>query len=467
MSKNIIEKIWDSHVVKQIEGHPPVLAIDLMLVHEVTSAQAFKAIEDKGITIHDTGRLLATIDHSIPTRTNRHEIFDDAARKQVETIRANVARHKVPIFDLDSGNQGVVHVVGPELGATQPGMTIICGDSHTATHGAFGALAFGVGTSEVSHMMASGCILQDKPRTMRVVFKGKFKKTVYAKDAILKLIAEIGVGGGTGYAIEYCGEAIERMSMEERMTVCNMSIECGARAGVISPDQKTFDYIKGKRYAPKPADWDRAVEYWLSFKSDADAQYDKVVEIDVSSLKPMVTWGTNPGQGVEIDQKLPKPESMPADLRRAAEQAYEYVKLSAGSNIAGTPVQWVFVGSCTNGRIEDLRVAAKVMKGRKVAPGVTAYIVPGSEIVQAQAIKEGLDKIFIEAGAQFRMPGCSMCLAMNDDRVPAGERCVSTSNRNFVGRQGTGSYTHLVSPATAAASAIKGYISSAEEFLKD
>ena len=465
MAKNIIDKIWDAHIVSQSEGHPAVFAIDLMLVHEVTSAQAFDNLRAKGIDVFDRGRLLATIDHSIPTSKTRLNIVNDAAREQVETLRNNVKEFDVPFYDFGSGNQGIVHVIGPELGATQPGMTIVCGDSHTSTHGAFGALAFGVGTSEVGHVMATGCLLQKKPKTMKVDFKGSFKPGVFAKDAILKLISVIGVGGATGHVIEYAGEAVRNMSMEERMTICNMSIECGARAGLISPDQTTLNYIQGRTFAPKDSEWEKAKNYWASLASDEGSEFDKVVEIDLSELSPVITWGINPGQGVEITESLPEPEKLEGAERKSVEQALSYIGLEAGAKIENTPIDWAFIGSCTNGRIEDLRLAATVLNGNKVAETVNMYIVPGSESVREQAISEGLDKIFESAGVDFRMPGCSMCLGMNDDKVPSGERCISSSNRNFMGRQGPGSRTHLASPATVAASAIAGKISSAEQYF--
>ena len=464
MTQNIIEKIWDRHVTTQLEGHPAVLAIDFMLIHEVTSAQAFQALRDKNLEVFDRGRLLATLDHSIPTRPNRLEIYDEAARTQVETLRKNCADFGVPIADYDQG-QGIVHVIGPESGLTQPGMTIVCGDSHTSTHGAFGALAFGIGTSEVATVLASGCLLQQAPRTMKVEFTGSFQKGVYPKDAILKLIAEIGIGGATGHVIEYTGEAIRSMRMDERMTICNMSIECGARAGVISPDRVTFDFIKGKKFAPREADWDRAVVYWESFASDENCAYDREIVIDVSDLKPMVTWGTNPGQAAAITDRIPGLATLSGSEKQSAKQALEYIGLTDGQELLGTPIDWAFVGSCTNGRIEDLRVAASILRGKKISPAVTFYVVPGSEEVRRQAIAEGLDVVFRDAGADFRMPGCSMCLAMNDDQVPAGKRCVSSSNRNFVGRQGNGSRTHLASPATVAASALEGKLALCEKYL--
>lgn len=464
-ARNIVEKIWDAHVVTQVEGHPNVFAIDLMLLHEVTSAQAFQLIESRNIEVFDPSRLLATIDHSTPTRQNRWEIYDEAARTQVETLRSNCKRHNIPFLDFDSGKQGIVHVVGPELGVTQPGMTIVCGDSHTSTHGAFGALAFGVGTSEVAHVMATGCLLQKKPQTMKVEFKGHFRKGVYAKDAILKLIGEIGVGGANGHVIEYVGEAVRAMSMEERMTVCNMSIECGARAGLIAPDETTFNYLKGRPQAPSADKWEAALEFWSSFASDAESTFDKSVTIDLDKLEPIVTWGTNPAQNVGLSEPIPKLETLEANERAVAVRALEYTRLKAEQTLEGTPVEWAFVGSCTNGRIEDLRIVANVLKGKKVSENVTMYVVPGSEAVMKKCHEEGLVDIFRAAGADFRMPGCSMCLAMNDDQVPPGKRCISSSNRNFVGRQGPDSITHLASPATVAASAIAGRITSPAEFL--
>ncbi len=463
--RNIVEKIWDAHVVVQKDGHPAVFAIDLMLLHEVTSAQAFQTIEARNLKVSSPERLLATIDHSIPTRVNRYEIYDQAARTQVETLRSNCLRHGIAFFDYDSGNQGIVHVIGPELGATQPGMTIVCGDSHTSTHGAFGALAFGVGTSEVAHVMATGCLLQEKPKSMKVEFRGRLQKGVYAKDAILKLISIIGVGGANGHVIEYTGEAVTGMSMEERMTICNMSIECGARAGLIAPDAVTYEYLRNRPLAPAEEKFDQAVEYWSTLRSDDGCSFDKTVVIDLDELTPMVTWGTNPSQGIELGKSLPDVSKLNGAEKADVENALAYTKVAPGKPLDGLPFQWAFIGSCTNGRIEDLRIAANILAGKKVHHGVTLYVVPGSESVRAQAIKEGLDKIFEAAGAQFRMPGCSMCLSMNDDRVPAGERCLSSSNRNFMGRQGPGSITHLASPATVAASAIEGRITSPARYV--
>ncbi len=466
-SRNIIEKIWDSHVITQKEGHPALFAIDLMLVHEVTSAQAFQVVREKGLSLFDRDRLLATVDHSIPTRSNRFQIYDDSARTQVETLRKNVSDFDVPFYDFDSGNQGIVHVIGPEQGATQPGMTIVCGDSHTSTHGAFGALAFGIGTSEVGHVLATGCLLLRKPKTMKVEFSGKRRPGVFSKDMILKLIAEIGIGGATGHVIEYSGEAVRSLSMEERLTICNMSIECGARAGLIAPDETTFQYMKGRPFAPASERWSEALEYWSSYCSDPEADYDRVVKIDVSELTPMVTWGTNPGQAVSVHGRIPKLELLSQNERSSALSALEYIALEEDTPLLGTPIEWAFLGSCTNGRIEDLRLAARVLKKKKVSPSVNFYIVPGSEQVRKQAEEEGLAKVFEEAGADFRMPGCSMCLGMNDDKVPPDARCISASNRNFVGRQGPGSRTHLASPATVAASAVAGTIASPEEYFDE
>ena len=462
--RNIIEKIWDAHVVHQTPGHPAVLAADFMLIHEVTSAQAFDTLRERGLKPFDTSRLLATLDHCVPTRADRGVIHDEAARKQVDTLRKNAAEFNIRILDYGLG-QGVVHVVGPEQGAVQPGMTIVCGDSHTATHGAFGALAFGIGTSEVATVLATGCLLQHPPKTMLVEFEGALDPGVFAKDLILKLIAEIGVGGATGHVIEYSGPAIRAMRMDERMTVCNMSIECGARAGLIAPDQTAYDYLHGRPLAPKQEEWGRALARWNMLASDAGCTYSKRITVDVSGLKPMVTWGINPGQAVEIDKPVPPIDTLPPEERQSARQALEYTGLKEGEPLAGTPIDWAFVGSCTNGRIEDLRVAAAVLKGRKVHPSVTFYVVPGSEAVMEEAKKEGLDKIVEAAGAHFRHPGCSLCLAMNDDRIPSGKRCISTSNRNFIGRQGTGSRTHLASPAVAAASAIAGKIADCREYF--
>lgn len=453
MKQNIVEKIWQQHVVHHESGFPDVLRIDFALLHEVTSAQAFAMIEAQGLPIHNPKQFLATIDHSIPTRQNRHEIFDETAKQQIELLRKNCRKHGIPLCDLDSQHQGIVHVVGPELGITQPGMTLVCGDSHTATHGAFGALAFGIGTSTLAHVFAAGAVLMKRPKVMQVHFTGRLPATCYAKDMIMYLIAQIGIGGATGHVIEYTGEAIQDLSMEQRMTLCNMSIECGAIAGLIAPDQTTFDYIKGRPYAPKDSQWQTAIEYWQSLHSDAGCGYDQTVELDISLLQPQVSWGTNPEQTIGIDQIIPTGKIN-------FNESLDYVKLTTAQPLAGLPIDWAFVGSCTNGRIEDLRVVAQILDGHHIAEHVTMYIVPGSEQVMQQAQEEGLDQIFTAAGAEFRMPGCSMCLGMNDDKVPAGSRCISSTNRNFIGRQGTGSITHLASPATVAHSALAGFITS-------
>jgi 3-isopropylmalate/(R)-2-methylmalate dehydratase large subunit len=463
-ARNCIEKIWDAHVVTQEPGHPAVFAIDLMLIHEVTSAQAFSMMRERGLRPFDTSRLLATLDHSIPTRKNRLEIYDEQAANQVATLRENCRTEGIEIFDFNSGFQGIVHVIGPELGVTQPGMTIVCGDSHTSTHGAFGALAFGVGTSEVGHVLVSSCILQSKPKTMKVEFRGRLATGASAKDLILRLISEIGIGGANGHIIEYCGDTIATLSMEERMTICNMSIECGARAGLIAPDDTTYTFLRGRPRVPSGTEFERAVERWSTYRSDPGCHYDREIVLDATDLEPMITWGTNPSQGISLSGSIPLLETLEDPERSAAQAALDYVKLQEGQRMVGVPIQWAFIGSCTNGRIEDLRIAAEVLREQKVHPDVTLYIVPGSEQVMRQAQEEGLDKIFDAAGAHFRNPGCSMCLGMNDDKVPAGARCISSSNRNFVGRQGTGSYTHLASPATVATSAIYGCITAPGTF---
>lgn len=465
MPKNIIEKIWDAHVVKSKEGYPDIFAIDMQLIHEVTSPQAFTVLRERELPIYDALRTVATVDHNVSTAKNRTIVTDPASQNQINALRKNCADFGVKLLDMESGHQGIVHVIGPELGITQPGMTIVCGDSHTSTHGAFGAIAFGVGTTEVSHVMATGCMLQLRPRTMKVNFVGRCGKGVTTKDMVLALIAQIGVDGATGYVIEYCGEAVREASMEERMTICNMSIECGARAGLVAPDEVTFEFIRGKKCAPSAERWEEAVSYWESLRSDDGAAYDKVVEVDISELEPMVTWGFNPGQGIMVSENVPDPEGMDRDSADSARKALEYVCLRSGEPIEGVPVDYVFIGSCTNARLPDLRAAAEIFKGRKVADGVIVYVVPGSEEVRDMAVEEGLDQIFIEAGADFRNPGCSMCLAMNDDKVPVGKRCASTSNRNFVGRQGVGAITHLMSPIMAAAAAVTGRITDVRKLM--
>jgi len=460
MSRSIIEKIWDRHVVETSQEYPDIFAIDFMLMHEVTSAQAFNVLRARGLPVFDPRRVIATPDHSIPTRHDRFLVYDNDARIQLQALRDNCKEFGVPLYDIESGYQGIVHVIGPELGVIQPGMTVVCGDSHTSTHGAFGAIAFGIGTTEVGHVLATGTLFQKRPKTMKIELNGVLQPGVYSKDVILALIAAIGTNGATGHIIEYTGSLISSLSMEERMTICNMSIECGARAGIMAPDETTYRYLKGRPCAPKEEDWERAVSYWSSLASDVDAEYDRTFTLEVSSLKPMVTWGTTPEEGISITSAIPFLSSMEGRKRELAERSLSYMELAEGEKIEGVPVDWAFIGACTNGRIEDLRIAAGILKGKKVAPGVQFYIVPGSEKVRAQAEREGLAEIFAQAGVSFRNPGCSMCVGMNDDRVPSGKRCISATNRNFIGRQGTGSRTHLASPATVAASAIAGCITS-------
>lgn len=459
MPKTIIEKIWNEHVVDQQEGAPAILAIDLHLVHEVTSPQAFTGLRSRGLKVRRPDRTVATADHSIPTTPRNLPIADEMAAAQVKQLEANCAEFGVPLHGWESPNQGIVHVIGPELGLTQPGATIVCGDSHTATHGAFGALAFGIGTSEVEMVLATQCLLQRKPKTYLVRVDGTLRPGVSAKDIILALIARIGVGGGTGHVFEYAGSAIRALSMEERMTICNMSIEGGARAGLVAPDETTFAYLKGRPHAPQGADWDAAVACWRTLTSDEGATYDKEIVINADTLEPMVTYGTNPGMGLPISGTIPNPadESDPA-AARALTRALEYMDLRAGDSIIGRPVNTVFIGSCTNGRISDLRLAANVLKGQTVAKGVRVMVVPGSADVKRQAEREGLDKIFRDAGADWREAGCSMCIAMNGDQLAPGEYAISTSNRNFEGRQGKGGRTFLASPLTAAATALTGVI---------
>jgi 3-isopropylmalate/(R)-2-methylmalate dehydratase large subunit len=459
MPKTIIEKIWNEHVVDQQEGAPAILAIDLHLVHEVTSPQAFTGLRARGLKVRRPDRTVATADHSIPTTPRNLPIADEMAAAQVKQLEANCAEFGVPLHGWESPNQGIVHVIGPELGLTQPGATIVCGDSHTATHGAFGALAFGIGTSEVEMVLATQCLLQRKPKTYLVRVDGTLRPGVSAKDIILALIARIGVGGGTGHVFEYAGSAIRALSMEERMTICNMSIEGGARAGLVAPDETTFAYLKGRPHAPQGADWDAAVARWRTLTSDEGATYDKEIVIDANTLEPMVTYGTNPGMGLPISGTIPNPadESDPA-AARALTRALEYMDLRAGDSIIGRPVNTVFIGSCTNGRISDLRLAANVLKGQTVAKGVRVMVVPGSADVKRQAEREGLDTIFRDAGADWREAGCSMCIAMNGDQLAPGEYAISTSNRNFEGRQGKGGRTFLASPLTAAATALTGVI---------
>ncbi len=463
--KTLFEKIWDRHVIDQPEGKPAILYIDLHLVHEVTSPQAFEGLRLAGRKVRRPDLTIATMDHNVPTTNRSLPITDPISKKQMETLAKNCKDFGIRFFDLDSPQQGIVHVIGPELGLTLPGKTIVCGDSHTSTHGAFGALAFGIGTSEVEHVLATQCLQQAKPKTMEVHFKGRLPKGVTAKDAILALIAKIGTAGATGYVIEYTGEAIEHMSMEERMTICNMSIEAGARAGMIAPDETTFQYLKNRPFAPKGEEFERAVREWKELRTDEGATYDHRVEIDASQIAPQVTWGTSPGMGTDITKSVPDPASFATETeRKSAELALEYMGLVPGTPMTEIKIDRVFIGSCTNSRIEDLRAAAKVVEGYQVAPHVKAMVVPGSQQVKKQAEQEGLADIFIAAGFEWRESGCSMCLAMNPDVLQPGERCASTSNRNFEGRQGRGGRTHLVSPEMAAAAAIKGHFTDIREW---
>ena len=457
MSKTLFEKIWNSHVVEQLDEDLALIYIDLHLVHEVTSPQAFESLRINSRKVRRPDLTVATIDHNVPT-LDRFNIKDPVSMQQIETLRKNCEDFKVPIYDIDNINQGIVHVIGPELGLTQPGMTIVCGDSHTSTHGAFGALAFGIGTSEVEHVLATQTLLQKKPKTMSVEATGKLPFGVTPKDLILSIIGKIGVDGGTGHAIEFRGEAFENMSMEGRMTVCNMTIEGGGRAGMIAPDEKTIEFVQGKKFSPKVKNLEKLIEMWRELKTEKDAKFDTEVEINCSELEPHISWGTNPGQVIGVNSLIPDPNDYDTPEKKSnAESALEYMGLEAGQKISDVKIDRVFIGSCTNGRLEDLRAAAKLIDGKKVNRDVNAMVVPGSGIVKMMAEKEGLDKIFVNSGFEWREAGCSMCLAMNPDKLSPQERCASTSNRNFEGRQGKDGRTHLVSPEMAAAAAIEGH----------
>lgn len=467
MGKTLYDKVYDAHIVYQKEGELPTIYIDRHLVHEVTSPQAFSGLEVAHRKLRRPDLTLATMDHDISTKSLELSACSPMAQEQITTLMNNAKEFNVTLYPIGNPNQGIVHIVGPQVGFTLPGTTLVCGDSHTATHGAFGALAFGIGTSQVEHVMATQTLKYGRLKNMKIECKGKLQKGVYAKDLILAIIGKLTTAGGTGYCVEFCGEAVRSLSMEGRMTLSNMAIEFGATAGMIAPDETTFEYIKGRPFAPKGKDFEEAVAYWKTLKSDDDAHWDAVVEIDASAIEPQLTWGTNPGQEGAITGTVPDPESF-ADpvVRKSAADALAYIDLKPGQKYTDVPVDYVFIGSCTNGRIEDFRAAAEVLKGHKVAPGIVALAVPGSQWVKQEAEKEGLDKIFKEAGFEWRLPGCSMCLAMNDDRAPAGKRVASTSNRNFVGRQGKGARTHLMSPASAAACAITGKLTDVREFLK-
>jgi len=465
-SKTLFDKLWDAHVVKQSEGHPDVLYIDRHFIHEVTSPQAFDGLRKRGIGVFNVNRTTATADHNVPTLDQHLPIKEALSRHQVETLRKNCAEFGVTLYDLGHPYQGIVHIIGPELGLTLPGMTIVCGDSHTSTHGAFGNIAFGIGTSEVEQVLATQCILQYRPKTMKIEVNGKLGKGVVAKDIILYIISKISASGATGYFVEYAGEAIRSLSMEARMTICNMSIEMGARGGLIAPDETTFNYIKGRKFAPQGETFDRLVSQWTHLKSDEGAKYDVVLTYDAADIAPMITYGTNPGMGIKVTDRIPTVE----ELKDISEQtsfkkSLEYMGLEAGSQLLGKNVDYVFIGSCTNARIEDLRMVADIVKGKKKAAGVEVWVVPGSKQVEEQARREGLDKVFEEAGFQLRQPGCSACLGMNEDKIPAGKYCISTSNRNFEGRQGPKSRTFLASPLSAAAAAITGKVTDVREIV--
>ncbi len=467
MPKTLFQKIWDSHVVTEQSDSPAVLYVDLHLVHEVTSPQAFTGLRQRGLKVRRPDKTLATMDHSIPTTPLDVPIADAMAAAQIKQMETNAAEFGITLHGMDSPHRGIVHVIGPELGRTQPGMTIVCGDSHTSTHGAFGALAFGIGTSEVEHVLATQCLLQKKPKTYEVRIDGALAEGVSAKDIILALLAKIGIGGGTGHVFEYTGSAIRGLTMEQRMTVCNMSIEGGARAGMIAPDDTTFEHLHGRDFAPKGEEWDKAVAKWKSLPSDEGAAYDKSITLNASELEPMITYGTNPGMGMRITDRVPTAESFTEPSQKSAfEKAMNYMGLQPGQSLLGQKVDVVFIGSCTNSRISDLRLAASFLKGKKVADGLRLMVVPGSQDVKKQAEQEGLDKIFKEAGGEWRESGCSSCIAMNSDVIPSGKYCVSTSNRNFEGRQGKGSRSFLASPITAIAAAINGVVTDPRTLLK-
>jgi 3-isopropylmalate/(R)-2-methylmalate dehydratase large subunit len=457
-ARTLFDKIWDAHVVTAPAGQTPLLYIDLHLVHEVTSPQAFDGLRANGRRVRQPLRTVATVDHNIPTTPRGLPIEDPIAAKQIEALQKNCREFGVPLFDIDSADQGIVHVIGPELGLTLPGLTIVCGDSHTSTHGAFGSLAFGIGTSEVEHVLATQCLPQKKAKSMQILVRGNLPSGVTAKDLALGIIGRIGTDGATGHVIEYAGDAVRGLSMEGRMTLCNMSIEAGARAGLVAPDETTFTYIHGRRFAPQGKSWETSVAHWRTLSSDPGSKFDRLVEIDASSLAPFVTWGTNPSMVVAVDSRVPELSNFVAEAdRRAAEQALAYMGLQPGTPIEQIAIDRVFIGSCTNSRIEDLRAAARVAKGRHVNPKVRAMVVPGSQAIKYAAEREGLHRVFADAGFEWRESGCSMCLGMNPDILQPGERCASTSNRNFEGRQGRGGRTHLVSPEMAAAAAIEGH----------
>lgn len=465
MGKTLIDKIWDSHVVYSKPGYPDVLYIDAHFIHEVTSPQAFTGLRNRNIPVFRTARTHATADHNVPTLNQHLPIKEELSRRQVEMLTKNCGDFGVELYGLGHPFQGIVHVIGPELGITRPGMTIVCGDSHTSTHGAFGTIGFGIGTSQVEQVLATQCTLLYKPKRMKIEINGKLHKGVLSKDIILYIISKISASGGTGYFVEYAGDTIRNLSMEARMTICNMSIEMGARGGLIAPDETTFQYMKGREFAPKGSDWDKALAYWKTLQSDEDAVFDKVLQFDAGGIEPMITYGTNPGMGMGITQHIPSLKDINEKEKASFKKALDYMALKDGISLLNKPIDYVFIGSCTNARIEDLRLIASFVKGKKKAAGVEVIMVPGSTQVEKQARKEGLDKVFAAAGIQLRQSGCSACLGMNEDKVPPGKYCVSTSNRNFEGRQGPGARTFLASPLTAAAAAITGKITDVREYL--
>ena len=465
MGKTLFEKIWDKHVVKTIEGGPSVFYIDKHFIHEVTSPQAFAGLNKRGIKVLRPHQVVATADHNVPTLDQHLPIKEELSRRQVETLKKNCAEHGIEMYGLGHPYQGIVHVIGPELGITQPGMTIVCGDSHTSTHGAFGNIAFGIGTSEVEMVLGTQCLLQSKPLLMRINVDGLLNKGVVSKDIVLYIISQLSASGATGYAVEFAGSAIRSLSMEARMTICNMSIEMGARCGMIAPDDTTFNYIKGRKFAPQGEAWDDAIAYWKTLYSDGDAKFDRELFIKAEDIEPMITYGTNPGMGIGITGHVPALKDIEEKEKASFQKSLQYMGLEAGVNLKGKKVDYVFIGSCTNSRIEDLRMVASFVKGKHKASDVEVWIVPGSKQVEAQAKQEGIDKIFEEAGFMLRQPGCSACLGMNEDKIPAGKYCVSTSNRNFEGRQGAGARTMLASPLTAAAAAITGVVTDVREML--
>ena len=463
MGKTLFEKIWDRRLVASIDESTNLIFIDLHLVHEVTSPQAFDSLRLAGRKVKHPEMTLATVDHGVPTSNRLLGIKDPLSKIQIEALENNCEEFGVTLFGINDPRQGIVHVIGPEQGITQPGMTIVCGDSHTSTHGAFGSIAFGIGTSEVEMVLSTQCILQNKPKTMRIEINGKLNSGVYSKDIILYIISKISASGGTGHFVEYAGSAIEKLSMESRMTICNMSIEMGARGGMIAPDEITYKYLKDKEFAPKGIELDKKIKYWNTLRSDADANYDKVLKFDAEDIQPMITYGTNPGMGIKIDEEIPR--SAINSSKHSFKKSLRYMGINSGDKLKNKKIDYVFIGSCTNSRIEDLRAAADIIKGKTKSPHVHAWVIPGSKSVERAAIHEGLDKVFVNAGFDFRQPGCSACLAMNEDKIPKGKYCLSTSNRNFEGRQGPGSRTFLASPATAALSAISGHVSDVRDYL--